>query len=54
MDTFTMEKAIGPLTGISVLKYIPPFSGIYNMVKGNRLIPDIKRVTGIKNILSFS
>nr|APH81378.1 cytochrome P450 CYP3038A1 [Tigriopus kingsejongensis] len=32
METFTMEQAIGPIAGISYLKYIPPFSQIYKRI----------------------
>lgn len=34
METFTMEQAIGPIAGISFLKYIPPFRQIYHKIKG--------------------
>jgi len=35
IDKFTMESAIGPLVAMRPLRYIPPFSFIYNNVKKN-------------------
>lgn len=35
IESFTMEKSIGPMAGIPMLKYIPPFKNIYNNIKGN-------------------
>ena len=33
IEAFTMEKAIGPIAGVSYLKHVPPFKGIYNSIK---------------------
>ena len=33
IDTFTMNSTVGPLVGIPYLKYVPPFSFIYNNIK---------------------
>lgn len=48
IEAFTMEKAIGPMTGIKVLKYIPPFSGIYKNIRGEGInlgeYPDIRQI----------
>jgi len=35
IDTFTMNSTVGPLVGIPYLKYIPPFSFIYNNIKSH-------------------
>ena len=35
IDTFTMNNTVGPLVGIPYLKYIPPFSFIYNNIKSH-------------------
>ena len=34
IEAFTMEPAIGPLGGLRLLKYIPPYNKIYARVKG--------------------
>ena len=34
IEAFTMEKNIGPITGIKWLKYIPPFNEIHKRIKG--------------------
>jgi len=34
IDKFTMNSFVGPLVGIPYLKYIPPFSMIYNNIRG--------------------
>ena len=34
IDSFTMEKAIGPIAGVKILKYLPPYKSIYENILG--------------------
>ena len=36
IEAFTMEKAVGPIAGIKLLIFIPPFNKIYKNIQGTK------------------